>query len=198
MGPRRASGGRRKRPAFGGRIDGWPLRRRRIAAALSSLLIALATVIVVAVVEANYAHAREAVLTQERHRSVIVDVEPSRGSDTYFIEADGQKQIIDHTFIRSGSSVGEPVEYVVDPVDESHLIAVGTPADWKDVPWYRSASFPVAVALALMFIAMTCGRFIPEDLQAAAEKLVPRPKKFTGRRALPRRDGGTGCHVRGR
>ncbi|RJU02968.1 hypothetical protein D6T65_02360 [Arthrobacter frigidicola] len=75
---------------------------------------------------------------------------------------------------------------------------MGTLADWKDIPWYRSGSFPVAVVLALMFIAMACGRLVPEDARAVAQKLI-RPKKPAGRRASPRdSSGGTGRYVRGR
>ncbi len=129
MGPRRRPAGRSKRSELGGRFNAWPLRRRRIAAALVSLLIALSAAAFVARLEVNHAHSREAVLTQEHHRSVIVDVEPNRGSDTYFIDVDGKEQVVDYTLHRLGTSAGAPVEYVVDPEDESHLIVVGTPAD---------------------------------------------------------------------
>ncbi|WP_201293271.1 hypothetical protein [Arthrobacter zhaoguopingii] len=79
-----------------------------------------------------------------------------------------QEQILDYSFVLSDDSVGAPVQYVVDPEDESYFIAMGRPSEWEDNPWARIGSLIFAVVATLVFIAVASGRIIPEDVEAAA------------------------------
>lgn len=75
---------------------------------------------------------------------------------------------------------GTSIQYVTDPDDPSHLIAVGEPSDWERPP-LEDTLITVGVVLASLVagggIAM---RIVPEDLQTAL-------MRFRGRRKPPRR-----------
>ncbi len=182
------SGGRRvsreKRRKLAHRIEGWPVRPRRTAAVLVTLFIALSGVVFSVQMEAEFDRAGEAVRTQEHQWSIIVDKDPRRrGGTRYYVLVDGRKEVLDDAGFLSDKSLYAPVWYVVDPEDEFHLIAVGSPGDWEDKPWNTYFGAAVLAAFALVAITSAWWRIVPEDRWVVLNTIFP-SKRPPGRRAL--------------
>ncbi|WP_294569266.1 hypothetical protein [uncultured Arthrobacter sp.] len=133
--------------------------------------------------EAEFDRAGEAVRTQEHQWSIIIDKDPRRrGGTRYYVLVDGRKEVLDYAGVLPDKSLYAPVWYVVDPEEESHLIAVGSPGDWEDKPWNTSFSSAVLAAFALVAITSVWWRIIPEDRWVVLNAIFP-SKRPPGRRA---------------
>jgi hypothetical protein len=167
------------------------LNTRRIIALLVALTIVGGMILVMVVGSSEFSHAREAVRTQERKTAILVDIVPQgRYDEDYIIIAGGRQQKLDYGWFLPDDTLGSWVEYVVDPADPSHLIAVGTPEDWKNRPWVNFL-LPVGGLLgALFFAAIAADMIIPEDTYTAVERITRKRR----RKPVPRRRRSGGRH----
>ncbi|RJT95238.1 hypothetical protein D6T65_16735 [Arthrobacter frigidicola] len=147
--------------------------------------------------EAEFDRAGEAVRTQEHQWSIIIDKDPRRrGGTRYYVLVDGRKEVLDYADVLPDKSLYAPVWYVVDPEEESHLIAVGSPGDWEDKPWNTSFGAAVLAAFALVAVTSVWWRIVPEDRWVVLNAIFP-SKRPPGRRArdLTPRSNRAGRHV---
>jgi hypothetical protein len=183
----------------GERFDELPLGFRRCVALTVVLVLVVSAVLLLTAAETGFAHARHAVQTQEHRRAVLIDIQHrGRAGTFHIIRVNGEDRELDFANFLPSDTIGTSVSYVVDPEDENHLIAIGTPEDWQDNAWNQFLASLFAAVCVLAFSGMTVARAIPEDVEAVEERLPPAPWAKYYQRRRPRhkkrRGGGTGRH----
>jgi hypothetical protein len=193
---RRASSETRRKPAY--RIEDFPIRPRRAAAALIALLVALGGILLSVHTENEFDRSGELVRTQDHRSGMLLYGSPRQGGRCdYYVMVEGKPLLLDYSGSLPDDSRHVIVEYVVDPENEEHLIAVGSPEDWENKPWNTLLAASVGGFSVLAFSVATWHRIVPEDGEAVWDKIFP-SKKPPGRRArdlMPRNDR-VGRHVR--
>ncbi len=180
------------------RVEDWPIRPRRAAAALLALLFAWGSILFSVHTEAEFDRAGQYVRTQEHRSGMILYGSPVPGGRcAYYLAVEGKALPLDYSEFTPDKSRHAIVEYVVDPENEKRLIAVGSPGDWEDKAWNTSFGGLVSGFVTIAFIAVTWGRIVPEDGRTVWDRIFPSSRP-PGRRArdLTARDDMAGRHVR--
>ncbi|MFF2317938.1 hypothetical protein ACFVTE_16905 [Arthrobacter sp. NPDC058097] len=147
-----------------------------MAAAIIVSLVAVA-LLVAAAERADFARAAELVRTQEQKVGVLVQMDyRGRFRTDYIIEVDGHDRTLSYSEFITNETLGAAVPVVVDPENESRVIAVGSPGDWEEKP------FGVGITLAVVILALVIGglagsRIIPEDFAAISGRTSGTPRK---------------------
>ncbi|MBJ2122314.1 hypothetical protein I6N91_15125 [Arthrobacter sp. MSA 4-2] len=189
---------REKRRKHVHRIEDFPIHLRRAAAALVALLVALGSILFSVHTEAEFDRAGELVKTQEHWSGMLLYGSPRPGGRCdYYVMVEGKALLLNYSRFLPDDSWHAIVEYVVDPANEEHLIAVGSPEDWEDEPWNTAFGASVGGFSTLALIVVTWGRIVPEDGRTVWDKFFP-SRKPAGRRArdLTPRNDRAGRHVR--
>lgn len=155
--------------------------RRTLAAAIIVSLVAVA-LLFAAAERVDFARAAELVRTQEQKVGVLVEVDYRGwyGTD-YIIEVDGHDRTLSNGEFITDETPGAAVLVVVDPENESRVIAVGSPGDWEEEPVGVGITL-AAVTLALVVGGIAASRIIPEDFGATPGRTSGTPRK----RRIPR------------
>ncbi|MFP3463516.1 hypothetical protein R5O87_21980 [Arthrobacter globiformis] len=137
-----------------------------MAAAIIVSLVALA-LLFAAAERSDYARAAELVRTQEQKVGVLVRTAyRGRFRTDYIIEVDGHDRTLSYSEFITDETPGAAVLVVVDPEDESRVIAVGSPGDWGEEEPVGVGITLAAVTLALVVGGLAGSRIIPEDFAA--------------------------------
>lgn len=169
-------------------FDDLSLRTRRILAATMAVAIIAVATSASASGQADYERSGQLVRSEQRHHAVIVDHRyEGRGSTIPIVWTGNQEADLDYGWFLDSDEVGATVEYVVDPEDPSHLIAVGEASDWERPPLEDGLLTVVLGLITLIIAGLVASRMIPEDADAVftrfkrRRKPVPRRRRSGGR-----------------
>lgn len=170
--------GRRTPSTKAGWLLSHPLTvRRALAAAIIGSLVAVA-LLFAAAERADFARSAELVRSQEQKVGVLVEVDyRGRYGTDYIIEVDGHDRTLSYGEFITDETPGAAVLVVVDPEDESRVIAVGSPGDWGEEKPVGVGITLAAVTLALVAGGIAASRIIPEDFGATPGRTSGTPRK---------------------
>jgi hypothetical protein len=171
-------------------MEDFPIRPRRAGAALISLLFAVGGILMSVHTETEFDRAGEYVKTQEHRSGMLLYGSPRPdGRCDFYVVVEGKAVLLDYAEFLPDDSGHVIVEYVVDPENEEHLIAVGSPGDWDDKSRNTYLGTSVLVLCVLAMIIATWSRIVPEDEEALWVKFFPssRPPGRRARDLTPRR-----------
>jgi hypothetical protein len=111
--------------------------------------------------------------TQPRSTAKVVEVvQGARGSDTYYLELDGEEIEADYGWFIPDPTPGAAVEVVRDPEDSGRVIAVGRQEDWADRPVFNALLWLLAVGTGAAIASAVALKLIPERTEPVLETML--------------------------
>lgn len=145
--------------------------RRVLATALAALLLTAAVLGDTAMKE-SFDRDGRLVQTQPHRTGTVVEVtHAGRGMDTYTVEVNGELNELDYGWLLPDETPGARFQFVVDPEDGAHLIAVGSPDDWQLHPLEGILATGLILLVAGGISVWAAAKILPEDLERLTHRL---------------------------